>query len=139
MDIDALLAVWTDPVPADDAAAAAAFRRLYTDPVTVNGAPLAVGALVERARALQAAFSDRRTVLHDVVTAPGRLVVAFEMHVRHTGPLRTALGEVPATGRTVVSNAIDVLTLDADDRIAEVRVVSDELGVLTQLDAARLA
>ena len=138
MDTDALLALWTEPLPADDAAATAAFARLYTDPVVVNGVPLTPAAMVERARALQAAFAERRTVVHDVVTAPGRLVLAFEMHVRHTGPLRTPLGDVPATGRTAVSRAIDVLTVGADDRIAAVRVVSDELGMLTQLGAARL-
>ena len=139
MQTDALLALWTEPVPADDDAAAAAFARFYTDPVEVNGAALPLSGLVARARALQTAYSDRRTVVLDAVRTPDRLIVAFEMHVRHTGPLHTPLGVVEATGRDVIARAIDILTLGADDRITTVRVVSDELGVLRTLDAVRLS
>ena len=39
-DVDALLRLWSEPLPASDEEAAAAFRERYTDPVTVNGAEL---------------------------------------------------------------------------------------------------
>jgi hypothetical protein len=61
------------------------------------------------------------------------------MHLRHVGPLLTPLGEVPATGREVVTRAVDVLTVTDDGLIAAVHVVSDDLATLTQLDAVRLA
>ncbi len=139
VDVAGLLALWTEPLPADDLAARAAFARFYTDPVSVNGADVSVAAMVERARALQAAFTDRRNTILDAVTTADRLVVAFELRVRHVGPLRTPLGEVAATGREVVTRAIDVLVRTADGRISAAHVVSDELGLLTQLDAVRLA
>ena len=41
---------------------------------------------------------DLRHELLDVVTAPGRLVVAFRMCGTHTGPLATPLGTVAPTG-----------------------------------------
>lgn len=134
---DRLLDLWVG-IPADDADAAAAFARLYADPVTVNGAPMPVAGLVARARTLHAAYADLEMELLDVVAAADRVVIAFIMHARHTGPLATPLGSVPATGRTVAARTIDILTV-RDGLITAITVVADELGVLTQLDAVRLA
>jgi hypothetical protein len=39
----------------------AAFRELYADPVLLNDSPMAVSSLVDRARAMQRAFGDRKT------------------------------------------------------------------------------
>jgi len=131
-----LFAVWMAP-PADDAAGLAAFRALYTDPVDVNGAPLTAADLLARARALHRAYSGLYHELLDVVTAPGRLVVAFRMLGTHTGPLPTPIGTVAPTGRPVAVRTIDVLTI-VDGRIAAVCVVGDELGALVGLDVVAL-
>src|SRR6266508_3333768 len=86
----------------------------------------------------EAAFPDlRMEVVHDY-ELPGRIVVAFFMHGRHTGPLATPLGTVPATGRAVTNRVTDILTL-TDGRISDIWVISDDLGLLHQLDAVRLA
>jgi predicted ester cyclase len=139
VDVPGLLALWTDPLPADDTAAVAAFARFYTDPVVVNGAAMPLTGLIARARAMQATYADRHTTILDTVTTEDRLVVAFELDLRHVGPLETPLGTVAASGRRIRTRAIDVLTVGADARISEVRVVSDDLGTLTQLDAVRLS
>jgi predicted ester cyclase len=131
-----LFAAWIDP-PSGDDAALAAFRSLYTDPVDVNGTPVAAVDLLARARALHRAYSGLRHELLDVVEAPGRLVVAFRMLGTHTGPLSTPLGTVAPTGRPVAIRTIDVLTV-VDGRIAAVCVVGDELGNLLGLDALAL-
>ena len=131
-----LFALWMDP-PADDDVALEAFRALYTDPVDVNGTLVAAVDLLARARALHRAYSDLRHELTDVVSAPGRLVVAFRMLGTHTGPLPTPLGTVAPTGRPVAIRTIDVLTV-AGGRIAAVCVVGDELGTLVGLDAVVL-
>jgi ketosteroid isomerase-like protein len=128
-----LFAAWIAP-PAGDDDALAAFRALYTDPVDVNGTPVAAVDLLARARALHRAYSGLRHELLDVVEAPGRLVVAFRMLGTHTGPLSTPLGTVAATGRPVSIRTIDVLTV-VDGRIARVIVVGDELGTLLSLGA----
>ena len=135
--VDRLLALWRD-TPADDAQATAAFATVYADPLTVNGAPMTVAGLVARARALHTAYDDIQLELLDTVAAPDRVVIGFVMHARHTGPLTTPLGVVAATGRTVAARTIDILTV-RDGLISAIVVVADELGVLTQLDAARLA
>ena len=136
-DVDRLLRLWSEPLP-DDAAAAAAFRELYTDPVTVNGAPVPAAGLVVRARALQAAL-DRveREVVH-VVEAGDQVAVAFRLRGRHTGTLSTSAGPVPATGEAVELRVIDVLTL-TDGRISDIWMVADELGALAGTGAVRLA
>jgi len=135
--LERLLRLWQRPVVAGPEAEAA-FREVYADPVTVNGAPMSVADLVQRARMLQGAFTDLRIeVVHDY-ELPNRIVVAFFMHGRHTGPFVTALGTVPATGREVTQRITDILTL-TDGRISEIWVIADDLGVLQQLGAVRLA
>ena len=135
--VEPLFALWTNP-PVDDAAALAAFRDLYHDPVTVNGFPFAAADLLVRARQVNQAYSELRIELIDTVSAPARFVVAFQMLGRHTGPLATPLGTVAPTGREVRIRTIDVLTLD-EGRISEVVVVGDELGTLIGLGAVTLA
>jgi hypothetical protein len=58
--------------------------------------------------------------------------------VRHTGTLTTPLGAVPATGREAVIRTIDILSV-RDGKITDITVVADEFGLLSQLDALRLA
>jgi steroid delta-isomerase-like uncharacterized protein len=59
---------------------------------------------------------------------------AFEMRFtgRHTGPLMTPMGELPATGATAVWQSADMITVK-DGRIASWHVYYDQVGVLAQL------
>ena len=135
--LERLLDLWRRPVVAGPDAETA-FREVYADPVTVNGTPMSVADLVQRARMLQGAFTElHMEVVHDY-ELPSRIVVAFLMHGRHTGPLTTALGTVAATGRAVTQRVTDILTI-TEGRISDIWVIADELGVLQQLDAVRLA
>ena len=134
--IDRLMALWRDPVPPGPAGEAA-FGACYAPSLTVNGTPFALADLVARARNMQSAYSDIRPEVLEVVSAPDRIVVAFVMHVRHTGPLSTPLGVAEPTGREAAARTIDILAM-RDGRITDVTVVSDELGVLTTLGVLRL-
>jgi ketosteroid isomerase-like protein len=134
--VDRVMALWRDPIP-DGPAGEAAFGECYAGELTVNGVPFTLSDLVTRARALHSAYSGIRPEVLQVVTAPGYVVVAFLMHVRHTGTLSTPLGAVPATGREAVARTIDVLTV-RDGKITDVTVVSDDFGLLSQLQALRL-
>jgi hypothetical protein len=69
-DVERLLRLWTD-LPADDAAAEAAFRAVYADPVSVNGAPVRPVDLVARARAIGAVFEGLQREVLDVVDDGG--------------------------------------------------------------------
>jgi len=136
--VDRLMDLWSTPLPADDAAAAAAFGALYTDPVEINGAAVSLADLLARARATQRAYSGLDRIILDRVEAPGRVVVAFRLLGTHTGPLPTPLGTVPATGGSVDIRVIDVLTL-TEGRISGIVMVADELGNLHRLGALALA
>jgi ketosteroid isomerase-like protein len=132
-----LLSVWDD-VPADDAAAEAAFRALYTDPVRINGTEVPVAQLVRRARMTSAALQGRTTELLSQVTTGDRTAVAFRMHGRHVGPMDTPLGPVAGDGRPVTMQVIDLLTV-REGRISEIWMVADLLGMLASTGAVRLA
>jgi predicted ester cyclase len=131
--LDRLLDLWQEPIDTRDDPEAA-FRELYADPVSINGVPTSVSSLVERARSLQRSFAGLTTEIVERVETADRLVIAFYLRGRHVGPLPTPLGTVAPTGRPVEIRTIDVLTI-ADGVITALWVVSDELGMLTQLDA----
>jgi predicted ester cyclase len=134
--VEHLTRLWTEPVPAR-AQAVRAFGELYTDPVLVNGTPMSLLDLVERARALQRAFADLTMEVIDEFQAPNRFVIVFLQRGRHVGPLSLPLGEIAPTGRQVEVRTIDVLSM-TDDRISAVQVVPDNLGLAMQLDAVAL-
>jgi ketosteroid isomerase-like protein len=135
--VDRVMALWTAAVPAG-AAGEEAFAACYAERLTVNGTAFALADLVTRARSLQAAYSGIRSEVLQVVAAADHVVVAFVMHVRHTGTLSTPLGAVPATGREAAARTIDVLAV-RDGRITDITVVADEFGMLSQLGVLRLA
>jgi predicted ester cyclase len=135
--LDRLFDLWLESVDERDDPEAA-FRELYADPVSINGTPTPVSFLVERARALQRAFAGLTTEIVEQVETSDRLAIAFYIRGRHVGPLLTPIGTVAPTGSTVEIRTIDVLTI-TDGVITALWVVSDELGMLTQLDAVQLA
>jgi hypothetical protein len=135
-DVDQLLRLWTDPLPDGDAAEDA-FRRLYTDPVRVNGAILTATDMVARARALQLVFDSPERKVLDVLDGGGKVAVAFQLRGRQVGPLNTAAGVLAPTGRDLAIRVIDILTIN-DGLISEIHMVADELGALAAIDAAAL-
>ena len=136
LDIDALLRLWTEPLPAGDAAQDA-IRTMYTDPVKVNGNWLTAADLVARAAALQRALEAPEREVLDIADAGEKIAVAFRLTGRHVGPLRTAAGLLPPTGEMLTLRVIDILTLTGG-RISEIVMVADELGTLTAIGAVSL-
>jgi len=132
-----LLPLWTQPVASWDDAEAA-FRGVYADPVVVNGIEMPIAELVGRARALQQAFDELGMHILDTVETPDRVVIAFLMRGRHVGPFNSPLGTVAPTQRDIEVRTIDVLVI-TEGLVSAIWVVSDDLGLLRQLDAAKLA
>jgi hypothetical protein len=137
-DVQRLLRMWTDPLPDDDAAAAAVFRELYSDPVTVNGASVTAADLVARARVMQAALERPEREVLSVVDAGASVAVVFRLAGRQVGPLETPAGRVPPTGRRVDVRIIDVLTL-TDGRISGIWMVADWLSALAAAGAVQVS
>ena len=131
------LGLWARPVPEDDTVALAAFREVYADPLTVNGASTPLQVLVDRARMLQVAFADLGHDVQDHFGTDDRNAFAFRLSGRHVGPLTTPLGTVAATGRDLSVMAMDIFEI-ADDRVAAVWAVADWLDLLTQVGVVSL-
>jgi predicted ester cyclase len=137
-DVDRLLDLWTGPLPEDDETAAAGFRELYTDPVTINGSPMTAVELVGRARVLDQALAQPDRQLLAVVDDGTAVAVAFRMSGLHVGPLDTPAGRVAPTGRRLEFSVMDVLTL-TDGLISGIWMVADWLTPLAALGAVRLS
>src|SRR4051794_13212199 len=78
IDTDRLMGLWANPA-ADDDAALAGIRALYTEPVQINGASMTALDLLARVRSMQRAYSGLRHELVERVDAPGHLVLAFRL------------------------------------------------------------
>lgn len=118
--------------PPDDQALLEGFRRVYADPVRVNGHEVPLVGLVAQVKGLHTAYTDLvAEVSHQVATATGA-AIAFEMRGRHVGPLPTPVGTLEATGRTARVPTIELLTVEAG-RITAVEVIADELVLLKEL------
>jgi hypothetical protein len=137
-DVERLLRLWTDPLPEDDGAAAALFRELYTDPVTVNGAPLTAADLVTRARVVQAALEHPEREVLAVADAGDSVAVAFRLAGRQVGPLDTSVGRLPPTGERIDLRVVDVLSLTGG-RVSGIWMVADWLAALAAAGAVRLS
>jgi SnoaL-like polyketide cyclase len=74
----------------------------------------------------------------DTVETPDRIVIAFLLHGRHVGPFISPLGTAAPMQHDIEVRTIDVLTVTAG-LISAIWVVSDDLGLLRQRDAVRLA
>jgi SnoaL-like polyketide cyclase len=136
--IDRLAALWAAP-PTGDVRDEQAFLEVYTDPVVLNGRRARVADLVERYRELHAAFSDLALSLVAETTTAGpdglAVTAVLRQQGRHTGPLPRpgGLDDLPPTGRRFDVLGIDLLRVSDDGRVADIWVVADELGRLTQL------
>lgn len=124
------LELWGRPLAAGDAALEA-FRGVYDDPVTVNGASTPLQVLVDRARMMQAAFADLRHTVLESVEAPGRRAFAFRLSGRLVGPLETPLGVLAPTGHAVEIAGQDLFVVDEQrDRVTAVWAQADHLSLL---------
>jgi steroid delta-isomerase-like uncharacterized protein len=78
------------------------------------------------------AFPGFKHEVVDVIEAGNRAAVRLRVVMTHTGPFPTPQGEVPATGRTVVLDSIDVVTV-ADGKISAWHTYFDQMSMLGQL------
>jgi predicted ester cyclase len=81
------------------------------------------------------AFPDGRLEFGAQVIAEDSAATEVIFSGTHTGPIPTANGELPATGITIRTTSISMLTF-ADGMVISEHVYSDQLELLTQLGLA---
>jgi steroid delta-isomerase-like uncharacterized protein len=79
------------------------------------------------------AFPDISHPIDRIVPAGSTVTVELRAVGTHTGPLASADGEVPATGRDVSLRVANLLTVNDDDRVTSVNVYFDQMEMLGQL------
>ncbi|MFB9840131.1 ester cyclase [Actinoallomurus acaciae] len=95
----------------------------------IHGEPDEPGAAFEGIRMQLAAFDPLLMRVEELVAEGDRVVARLTMSGTHTG---THIRMPEPTGRSFENEAIFVLTL-ADEKITEIRGVSDRLGLFAQL------
>lgn len=97
--------------------------------------------LASRAEQVRQTFTDLEREVLDVCEQPTdrgvKVAVAFVMSGRQTGPLGTAAGVLPPTGRRLRIRVIDLLTVEGG-LITGLWMTADELGALVAVGAAGL-
>jgi steroid delta-isomerase-like uncharacterized protein len=78
------------------------------------------------------AFPDIRHEIVDVVEASDKIAIELKVIGTQTGVFRTPQGDVPPTGRSVVWESVDVITL-RDGLIATWHTYFDQMAFLAQL------
>jgi predicted ester cyclase len=77
-------------------------------------------------------FPDIRHEILDAVEAGEKIAVELKVTGTHTGVFRTPQGDVPPTGRSVVWESVDVITL-RDGLIVSWHTYFDQMAFLAQL------
>jgi steroid delta-isomerase-like uncharacterized protein len=77
-------------------------------------------------------FPDGRITIDNMVASGDTVVTEFSGHGTHTGTLRTSMGDIPATGRSLTLHLCDVLEF-RDGKIVRQRSYFDSGSMMAQL------
>jgi steroid delta-isomerase-like uncharacterized protein len=77
-------------------------------------------------------FPDGKVTIDRLIDAGDTIIVEYTGRGTHTGTLRGAAGEIPATGRSVTLQLCDVVDIH-DDKLTKVSSYFDSASLLQQL------
>jgi steroid delta-isomerase-like uncharacterized protein len=77
-------------------------------------------------------FPDGRVEVIETIAEGDRVVVVYRGRGTHTGTLRNASGEIPATGKEITLDLCDVVEIK-DGKVKSVRTYFDSGSLLAQL------
>lgn len=90
--------------------------------------PMTLAGHKQFAAAFYHAFPDIQHTVEDTIAEDGKVTVRFTLHGTHTADF---IG-IPATGKPIDVSAIAILQI-ADGKVAELRAVFDQMGMMQQL------
>lgn len=99
---------------------------------SISPEPVDLAGFQQFGNAFFAALSGLRHNIDDLFGEGDRVVVRLHATGRHTGPLVMPQGEIPATGKELTINALNIMRL-VDGNIAEMWLEMDAAGLLQQL------
>src|SRR4051812_24179377 len=89
--------------------------------------------IAEWMKVFYAAFPDISHPIDRMVPGGSTVTVELRAEGTHTGPLASAAGEVPPTGRDISLRVANLLTVNDDGRVTSVNVYFDQMQMLEQL------
>ena len=78
------------------------------------------------------AFPDSKLNIHNTVATGDWVVQEFSFEGTHTDTLPSPAGDIPATNRSLVGRAVQLVRVEGD-KVAETKLYFDQVQVLTQL------
>jgi len=78
------------------------------------------------------AFPDAKITVHDALESGDWVVQPFTFKGTHTETLASPSGDIPATNRTLVGRAVQLVRVD-EDAIVETQLYFDQVQILEQL------
>lgn len=78
-------------------------------------------------------FPDSVITDHEVIVSGNKAAIRFTQKGTHLGPLPTANGDLPATGRKVVIQATEFFTFNNEGKLVHLETLANDLGALNQL------
>jgi steroid delta-isomerase-like uncharacterized protein len=81
------------------------------------------------------AFPGLRHEVVDYVESGNKIAVELRVTMTHAGPFHAPAGEIPATGRTVIVESVDVIHVDGG-KVTSWHTYFDQLAFLQQLGLA---
>lgn len=79
-----------------------------------------------------AAFPDSKATFQNAHVSGNTVILELTWHGTHTGPLRTAAGEIPATGKPIELRACQIVDV-ADGKTQQIRQYFDMATLMAQL------
>ena len=92
--------------------------------------------LITVAKAQVIAYNDSHATFENAVVGDGQVVLELTWRGRHTGPLQTPDGEIPATGKNIEMRACQIVEIE-DGKAKSVRHYFDMMTMMQQLGLAQ--
>ena len=114
-----------------------AVRRVVTpgvvyDEVSTNRKVRGIDDVLTIWKGWAAAFPDSKATFEDAYVSGNTVILELTWRGRHTGPLRTAAGEIPATGKPIELRACQIVDV-ADGKTQHIRQYFDMATLMAQL------
>jgi steroid delta-isomerase-like uncharacterized protein len=114
-----------------------AVRRVVTpglvyDEVSTNRTVRGIDDVLTIWKGWAAAFPDSKATFGEAHVSGNTVILELTWRGTHTGPLRTAVGEIPATGRPIEMRACQIVEV-ADGKTQQIRQYFDMATMMTQL------
>ncbi len=115
-----------------DAVTRAVTPEIVYDEVSTNRKVQGIQDVLTLWKGWAAAFPDSKATFGEAYVSGNTVILELTWRGTHTGPLRTATGEIPATGKPIAMRSCQIIDI-ADGKTQHIRQYFDMATLMTQL------